>query len=101
MRSVGDPATLKPSLDNEVSTHKDAVETEVHQPHELPPASFFTLFRYTTRTELLLDMIGLIVAAIVGAAQVQSFMEGVLAPLSELLFYVLARAVLSFQSSRQ
>ncbi|KAI0346005.1 P-loop containing nucleoside triphosphate hydrolase protein [Trametopsis cervina] len=61
-----------PTDDAEATDEKPAVE----KPKEVPPASFASLFRFSTPFELFLDAIGLVCAAAGGAAQ----------PLMSLLF---------------
>lgn len=59
-----------PVEDNELEG-KESVKLEIDQTPELKPAPFLTLFRYTTRIETALDLIGLVAAALVGSAQVE------------------------------
>ncbi|KAI0697870.1 P-loop containing nucleoside triphosphate hydrolase protein [Cytidiella melzeri] len=64
---------LDPKADDAPSAEAEPV---VAQEPQVPPASFRSLFRFSTRTELILDFIGLISAVAGGAAQ----------PLMSLLF---------------
>ncbi|KAJ3876935.1 P-loop containing nucleoside triphosphate hydrolase protein [Lentinula edodes] len=71
----------KESLSSEPHLVPQPVEPELH------PVSFTEMFRFSTRTELILDFIGLFAAAAAGAAQ----------PLMSLLFGKLTQAFVSFQ----
>lgn len=57
------PKHVKVDLDTEKSVPADK---------ELQPVSFFTLFRFATRLEIFLDIIGIFCAVLSGAAQVNS-----------------------------
>ncbi|KAK7461381.1 hypothetical protein VKT23_008560 [Stygiomarasmius scandens] len=82
-------STLKPaSTDSADEKHPgDHLSVEA----EVPPISFTQLFRYSTKFELLLDIVGLICAAAAGAAQAS--------PLMTLLFGDLTLAFTNFSTA--
>ncbi|KAJ3989819.1 P-loop containing nucleoside triphosphate hydrolase protein [Lentinula detonsa] len=83
-------STATPKTKDADHDEKDSPEpTSIPQPvePELSPVSFTEMFRFSTKTEIFLDFIGLVAAAAAGAAQ----------PLMSLLFGKLTQAFVSFQ----
>ncbi|KAH7885321.1 P-loop containing nucleoside triphosphate hydrolase protein [Phlebopus sp. FC_14] len=78
----------KRSSSTDVHNDAPAIETEASA---VPPIPFTSLFRYSTRSELFLNAIGLVAAAAAGAAQ----------PLMSLLFGNLTQDFVSFGTAEQ
>ncbi|KAI0953276.1 hypothetical protein AcW1_007535 [Taiwanofungus camphoratus] len=76
----------KPDGQDEKQHEKDEAAAVVATSHLIQPVSFTSMFRFSTRTELALDFLGLIAAAAAGAAQ----------PLMSLLFGNLTEAFVTF-----
>lgn len=76
-----------PELDEKTSSEDSATEVKLEET-EVTPISFFKLFRFSTKFELFIDVIGLIAAAAAGAAQ----------PLMSLLFGNLTQDFVTFET---
>lgn len=66
-------SSIRGDEEGEKPTSNPAVKVDVpggEKVAQLPPASFFSLFQFSTRLEIVLDIIGLVAAALVGSAQV-------------------------------
>jgi len=61
----------EPSSGIERLEKSDSVKIDIEDTLMSHPVSFFTLFRFSSRTEIFLNVIGLIAAAAVGSAQVR------------------------------
>ncbi|TCD61612.1 GTPase-activating protein [Steccherinum ochraceum] len=80
--------TVSKEQGKKVQSSEGPVQVETSKSKDLAPVSFTSLFRFSTRTELIMDFIGLIAASAAGAAQ----------PLMSLLFGNLTQDFVDFET---
>ena len=68
MATVAEAANVTPPIQSEVKVVVNLPQGEDSKAFE--PVAFSALFRFSTRTEIFLDVVGIICAVIAGAAQV-------------------------------
>jgi hypothetical protein len=72
----------------------DATGTTSDSDPNLPPVSFTSLFRFSTRLEIILDFIGIFCAVVSGAAQVRFYHHFII--ISAFMAFASHRAVVVF-----